>query len=139
VRSRAGLTRWEFALAVLLLGAVAAFWAPRVRVTILRSRRAEVGMVLESLQAWAEAHPGGTFGPMPRTPAGVGQDRVPWAGAPAGWSPPTETARGSYFTERGVEGLVLVGVCDVDGDGVAARYVATPSGAIRLTTPPDVY
>lgn len=133
------MTRWELVVGTGLLGAVVWFWAPRVERTILRSRRAEVGMVLESLQAWSEAHPGAGFGPMPRGADAVGVDRIAWEGTPRGWTPPSETARGAYFTERGADGLQLVGVCDVDGDGVPARYVATPGGSIRRVTPEDVF
>ncbi|HMV65710.1 MAG TPA: hypothetical protein PKA64_02575, partial [Myxococcota bacterium] len=68
-----------------------------------------------------------------------GEGRVAWSGGPAGWTPPAPLARGSYAAEAGPSGVVLVGVCDVDGDGVPARYTATPDGPILRQTPPDVY
>lgn len=132
IRARRGLTVWELITGLLVLAAVVSFAWPRVWTTIHRSRRAEAGWVLSSLQM-AEV---GSFATLPRAPDAVGTTPVAWPSAlPKGWTPPSATARCSY---RG-DGGKLVAECDVDGDGVRAVYTATISGPIVRTTPETVY
>jgi len=132
-RLRTGFSRWELLILLVLAALVVQFWAPRVQVLIWRHRRAEVGMVIDSLQEHFSVHGSARFGPAPRESLSV--EAVPWSGGPAGWTPPTPLARGSYW----VEGGKLHGMCDVDGDGVPARYSATFGGAIVRETAADVY
>jgi hypothetical protein len=134
-RSRRGLTIWEVLTGALFAGLCAAWCAPRIERLIWRSQRAEVGYVLESLQIHAHEAGMPSFGAMPRAPSAVSPAAVGWSGGPEGWTPPVPVARGVYFTEQGR----FVGVCDVDGDGVPARYVAGPSGPITRETGPDVF
>lgn len=147
MRARRGLlTRWEVAVLVLVAAAVAAYVVPIAQRATWRTRRAEVGMVLDSLQsaeiAWRGGH--GSWFTLTATPRGadhVGGDVVGWpAELPGGWQPPIDKARGSYHTEPGEGGgVVIVGTCDVDGDGVRAVYRAVPGGPIVRVTPEDVY
>lgn len=134
-RHRRGLTRWEVLTGLMCFAGLVWWYAPRVQVLIYRSRRAEVGYVLEELQIWAQTHGAHAAGPFPQPPDAVGGHRVELVGGPSGWDPPTKLARGSYQ----IAGGKLIGVCDVDGDGVPARYVATPGGPIVRETAPDVY
>jgi hypothetical protein len=131
---RAGLTRWEVALAVVLGTVVWNVAEPPIRIFMLRTRRAEAGMVLEALQAHLGAGGAGVSGSFPRSEADLGPDKVPWSGGPAGFTPPASTARCSYRVDESGPGATAHATCDVDGDGVPARYQTAPDGRImRLT------
>lgn len=138
-RPRAGLTRWEIALALVLATAVWNIAEPPVRVFMLRTRRAEAGMVLEALQAHLGAGGAGAAGSFPRAPDAVGPDKVPWSGGPARFTPPAATARCSYRIDGSGPGATAHATCDVDGDGVPARYHTAPDGRILRLTDPLVF
>lgn len=133
-RRRRGLTRWELAIAVLLAMATWRILEPPVRVFILRSRRAEAGLILESLVQHGLDHPV-SAGPFPRDPAAVDAGRVQLTGGPDGWTPPVRLARCAYTTA----GTSATATCDVDGDGVPSRFSARPGGFITRETPEGVY
>lgn len=146
-RARRGLlTRWELGIGLVLLAATLAYVLPIAQRATWRTRRAEVGYLLESLQkdqaAWRITHGAWFDVPMvPAAPDAIGTHRTPWPSKPiGGWTPPTRMARGAYWTSRTETGaLQLHGTCDVDGDGIRAVYVASPRGEIRRLTPEDVY
>jgi hypothetical protein len=137
-RRRAGLTRWEVLVGLAVVYGLYVWWEPRIQLLILRSRRAEVGMVLDSLQAHLAAQPS-RFEPSPRSADALTADAVPFTGGPRGWTPPVEHARGVYWTESSGDGVRLVGMCDVDGDGVPARYTTGVVGPIVRETGPEVF
>ena len=56
-----------------------------------------------------------------------------------GWSPEGDI-RGAYWVVVTPAGFEVHGVCDVDGDGVLAEYVAgSDAHAARAITPPQVF
>ncbi len=57
-----------------------------------------------------------------------------------GWEP-TGKVRGAYSVEVSPDGtdFVVVGICDVDGDGEYARYEATRDRGATMVTPQNVY
>ena len=71
-------------------------------------------------------------GPLPRdAPDDEGWDELGWA--------PDAPPRGAYWIEVEGDDFVVVGRCDVDGDGEYAEYRATRDEYPTPTTPPDVY
>ena len=52
---------------------------------------------------------------------------------------PEGSIRGSYSVTITEDGFRVLGISDIDGDGVFATYVATESMEASLQTPSDVY
>ena len=52
---------------------------------------------------------------------------------------PEDGVRGSYSVSITKDGFRVLGISDIDGDGVFATYVATESMEASLQTPSDVY
>lgn len=147
-RGRRGLTRWEVAVGLALLAGLAAWGSDVVRRLTLRSRRAEVPAVLIALADAARiAHRETDAWPavpsFPRGPGGVGADAVRWPDPPVleAFVPPVPRARGAYRLEPLADGGArLVGLCDVDGDGVPAQWeLVLPDGPPRRLTPASVH
>lgn len=140
---RRGLSRWEVLLGLLLVAVTVAYAKPRFMLFHLQTQRSELGMVLESLRDAQLAHhrTHRDWFDLPPSPQGlgsVGTHKVRWSGNDH-WHPPLDELRGSYRTERTPDGLVLIGECDIDGDGVRAVFRATPHGLPTRTTPDNVY
>ena len=53
---------------------------------------------------------------------------------------PSGKVRGSYMVSTGVTNFTVIGISDMDGDGVYATYIATKSiHPNQPVTPPNVY
>ena len=140
---RQGLTRWEVLLGLLLVAVTVAYAKPRFEQFHRQTQRSELGLVLESLREAQLAHRRThkdwfDLPPSPQATSAVGTHAVSWSGTER-WRPPLPELRGSYRTERTAQGLVLIGECDIDGDGIRAVFQASPNGLATRTTPDDVY
>jgi len=141
------LTRVEGGLALLLTGTLVWLAVPRVRALNEIRMRAEVPYMVDQLRQIAierrrDGLPALDFGPWPRPETELNGQKVPWAGSIMDdvlLEPPFAQVRGTYTVESTAEGFRVVGLCDVDGDGVAAQYVATPSHNARAETEPHVF
>ncbi|MCB9664077.1 MAG: hypothetical protein H6732_08175 [Alphaproteobacteria bacterium] len=145
-RARRGLlTRWELGLGVLLVGALLSWAIPVVARATWRTRCAEVGLLMSSLQEAEEAWRARTgsyvaVAGLPRSADRTGRHPAPWpATLPAGWEPPTSSARCSYSATPQDDGLLLVATCDVDGDGERSRFRLGPGGDVVQLTPDGVW
>ena len=142
-RPRRGLTRAEWLTGLLILGAAIAWAAPHARTTLLRTRRAEAGLILEALitEQLARRDKGKGFqgfSDFPQPAAAVGTHLVAVAALPFGSASPMPALRCAYqATTKGA--LRITATCDVDGDGVPAVYEASPDQPLVRATPADVY
>lgn len=145
VRRRGLLTRWELALGVVLVGALLSWALPRIQRATWRTRCAEVGLILSSLQEAQEAAHArsGAWFPVAGVPQGadeVGRHRARWpATLPGGWTPPTEQARCSYAARAEGGELVVTATCDVDGDGERSVFRLDRGGNVIQLTPEGVW
>ncbi len=137
------LTRVELAVGAALVLGLAAFGRPIVETLVWRTRRAEVPWLLDDLRdQWiASGRVSVAAGPWPQGAGSVGAHQVSFSMEPSGgfWRPSVRSARGSYRIEVGAKGVRFVGICDVDGDGQRAVYVATPEAPAERVTAADVY
>lgn len=142
-RRRGLLTRWELALGGVLVAAVAAYAVPAAQRALWRTRLAEAPWVLDELLAAQAAHQAKAgrwfeMTALPRDPSRVGVDAVPWPEAlPGGFVPPMPAVRCAYWAEVGAS-PALHAACDVDGDGVRARFLLRPGGSVQALDPADV-
>lgn len=130
------------------VGVVAAIAIPNFVMMQLKSKRAEVPASVDGikiaelsydaaydgfLSAGSESEARRLVGKTPHDwPGGHDWDKLGWR--------PDGPVRGAYWVSTSGSGDFEVhGVCDVDGDGVLAEYVATMSTNATLVTPGDVY
>jgi type II secretory pathway pseudopilin PulG len=132
---------------VLFIGIMAAIAIPNFVAMQYRAKRAEVPTNVNGIRTAeiaynlafgtyiaADAAPGDTPGKTLRVWT------YPADFQAIGWVPSGQV-RGTYSVEVSADGtdFVVVGVCDVDGDGEYARYKATRDRPAEMVTPQSMY
>lgn len=141
MRRRGLLTRWELLVGLLLALAVTAWVTPIVKRAVWRTRLAEAPWFLDALGAQLTGPDAAraALPPTPRAAEALGSEAVPWPDPPpGGLVPPAPRAYCAYWTS-GSPPQRLHAACDVDGDGVPARFESVPGGPVTALTPPGVW
>ena len=72
----------------------------------------------------------------------VGTQRGTWTPGPAlerlGWTPPGPQ-RGACWVEVNNHGVLVNGICNLDGDGAFARFSVTGNAVVEYLTDDDIY
>jgi hypothetical protein len=136
--------------AVPVTGILAAIAIPNFIAYQLRAKRSELPKNVDGIRT-AEFAYDAAFDmflpiddPVPLDPLMVGPQAAAWpAGTPfhdLGWEP-DGTVRGTYWVEVSVDGLdfTVHGLCDLDGDGIAAHYIASKTERATLISESWVY
>lgn len=135
--------------AVPVVGILAAIAIPNFLVMQFRAKRAEVPQNMDGIRIAEIAYDAAfdTFlpaGPRPVEAWEVGRAPRDWTSdegfTALGWMPMGQV-RGTYWVEVAPDGrdFTVYGVCDVDGDGDPATYMATRDLAASLQTDPNTY
>jgi type IV pilus assembly protein PilA len=136
--------------AVPITGILAAIAIPNFIAYQLRAKRTELPMNVEGIRAAQIAYQG-VFDayvpvpePVPLDPLMVGRQAVPWPSGTAfddlGWEP-DGLVRGTYWVEVEPDGsdFTVHAVADLDGDGIACRYMATRDQRATMISESWVY
>lgn len=133
------------------IGVTAAIAIPNFEAAQQKARRSEVPSNVDSIRT-AELAQFALFGrylpagdpvaAAAELAGGAGKQQRPWVGG-SDWDQlrwrPDYDARGVYWVEVSDTGFRVVGLCDVDGDGVHARYEADATHNATLMTDPQTY
>ena len=130
-----------------VFGVLAAIAIPNFVAMQLKAKRAEVPANVDGIKmaelSYDAAFDGFVAVPAePRGPASVGKEPKAWEStgdwSRLGWTP-DEPVRGSYWVDVTPGGFTVHGVCDVDGDGERAEFIATVDTNATMQTGRDVY
>lgn len=133
--------------AIPAVGIMAAVAIPNYVAMQYRAKRAEVPANVDGIKTAELAYnmAFGTYIAAAPAPRGIPDKTLQDWTYPAdfqtiGWQP-SGKVQGTYSVEVSADGtdFVVVGVCDVDGDGEYARYEATRDGGAEMVTPQSVY
>jgi hypothetical protein len=136
--------------AVPVVGILAAIAIPNFVEMQLRAKRAEVPSNVDGIKTAQIAYDAAFDRflaipePVPLDPVMIGTMAVDWpSGTPfdeLGWEPFGQV-RGTYWVEVDADGtdFTVHGLCDVDGDGEPAHYIATRTTSATLQTGSWVY
>lgn len=135
------------ALGTVPVGILAAIAVPNFLTMQLKAKRAELPGNVDGIKTAELAYDAAFDGFVPvgseaEARRVLGKTPHAWVGGPdwerIGWSP-GGPVRGGYWVEVGAGDFEVHALCDVDGDGEPAEYVATRSTNATLVTAPDVY
>ena len=133
---------------VFIVGVLAAIAIPNFITMQLKAKRSEVPGNVDGIRRAELAYQAAWAGylsvnsrEMAMTEL-TGKTQHPWPGgddwARLGWSADSGV-RGVYWVEKTAAGFDVHGVCDVDGDGEYAEYVATEAQQAQMITDPQTY
>ncbi len=140
-------------VAVPMVGILAAIAIPNFVSMQLKAKRSEVPAYVDGLKTAQLAYDAAfdTYVPVGSREqaeqelwSSGGKSQRPWEGDAAweklGWRP-DGMIRGAYWVEVDADNrdFTVHGLCDVDGDGEFAEYVASGSDNARLVTSPNTY
>ena len=145
--NRKGFTLVELMIVVAIIGILAAIAIPNFVSMQYKSKRAEIPQNIKAIKIAEVAYMQDydvyvKCSAYPSTPTKTTQD---WVKASSGGFKtidftPNGDVRGSYMVSTSAYNFTVIGISDVDGDGVYATYIATKSeNPNNPTTPPDVY
>lgn len=131
---RRGFSLVELMVVVAIIGILATIAIPNYVNMQLKATRSEVPANVDGIRTAEIAYrvfydAFAAASPKPATPAKEPQDWVVGSDgfSVIGWAP-AGAVRGSYEVQaNGSSDLLVIGSCDVDGDGIVAQYTATLS------------
>ena len=141
------LTMIELLIVVAIIGALAAIAIPNFVEMTYRAKRAEVPENVTGIHTAQIAYEASydVFLDLAATPVTApSKNAVAWDVSHdvdwerLGWSPDGKV-RGQYSTLASDPDFILLGTCDVDGDGSHASYTSTKNYKTALNTAADVY
>ncbi len=133
--------------AIPVVGIVAAIAIPNFVAMQMKAKRAEVPGNVDALKTAELAYDAAydryvPFGDEAEARNSVGKQPRDWVDDEGtlllGWRPDGQV-RGAYWAEVDGNSFTVHGICDADGDGEFAEYVATESTNATLVTSPHVY
>jgi hypothetical protein len=148
-----GIGQREVLIGVGILLVIAVITVPLLGYSQKKNRRAECEQVVASIRAaQLKQHkdfPGEGYLSSdwaPRDPTRLDADAIEWtpsAGFKAlGWSPAQldlEWLRGTYRIAAKRDSFKVMGWCDIDGDGIPAKFEADQETTVHAVTASDIY
>ena len=135
---------------VAIVGVLAAIAIPNFVVMQLKAKRSEVPGYVDGLKTAELAYDAAFDTYVPVGSRAAAEEQIRWNGKEPrawdgggewetlGWSP-DGMSRGAYWVEVEGHSFTVHGLCDVDGDGDFAEYVATERENARMVTGPNTY
>ena len=148
-----GIGQKEVLIAVGILVGIGIIAIPLVGYSQKKNRRAECETLVESIRdaqlAHIKAFPGEgyiTAKWAPREPSSLSSEAIEWRPSSGftklGWSPINanyEWVRGTYRVATHKDGFTVLGWCDIDNDGIPAKFEAKTEGDVVQLTASDIY
>jgi len=142
VRVLRGLGLAAGVLVVVLVASYFFAFRPAQNEMVLKSKRIDVAVnmagIRSAMLAYKEAE--GHYFSIEKYPATTDTQRRSWAPDASsgfnklGWTPSMPEVFGSYWVKANKDDFTIHGICDIDGDGVFAKFIATSTTKPTLTT-----
>jgi Tfp pilus assembly protein PilE len=146
-----GIGMWLIAAVVMLgsvlaIGILAAIVVPNFFAMQMRSKQAEAPRQVEEIRAAQEAFHAvhGGYASLAACPENPGGDLRPWEGpcteawAALDWVPSGEL-RCTYSVEANPDDFIVLGRCDIDGDGEESQWSASRDNPATMDSANNVY